>query len=73
MDAKAIEEKVANDMNVDYQYSISSRTSLRRDNESREIFGKQLNSRLHLSQRNISLNFSKKDLIALKYECLVLW
>ena len=34
------EEKEANDMNVDYQHSMSSRTSPRRGNESREIFGK---------------------------------
>ena len=41
-DTEAIEEeKEANDMNVDYQHSMSSRTSPRRGNESREIFGKQ--------------------------------
>ena len=34
------EEKVANEMNVDYQHSMSSRTSPRGGNESREIFGK---------------------------------
>ena len=40
-DTEAIEEeKEANEMNEDFQHSMPSRTSPRRGNESREIFGK---------------------------------